>query len=319
MDKIMDKINKKVEVLTDKISSLIEELDNQPTHTYRMAQFAKEKKYKIEQMENHKQFLLNMKEMMDDKSIFLNNIAKYLLVDTKYELFLKAIRLKDYKDYKTFENYEKQFKSMKILNENNLNYVIGLFKQIKNHKEVSRSETKDLRKEEFKRLKIAGYFPTPEKVIDTMLLGVKINEGDTILEPSAGSGDIANFVKKFTKNIDCVEINYKLREYLKEKNHNVIGKNIYNIKDKKYDWIIMNPPFEKKEDIKQVRYCFDNLLKKGGTLISVLSTGALTNSSKINVEFEKFVNENGSKFSLPQKSFRDSGTNVSTMFIELKK
>lgn len=41
-----------------------------------------------------------------------------------------------------------------------------------------------------------GFYPSPEPVIELLMQGVKLTESMTILEPSAGKGDILDWIVK---------------------------------------------------------------------------------------------------------------------------
>lgn len=92
------------------------------------------------------------------------------------------------------------------------------------------------------------FYPTPEEIVDKMLDGVNLNYVKTVLEPSAGKGDIVHGLKEHTKyhnlDIDCVEINKDLRNCLKGAGYRVVGDDFLTYTTmKQYDLIVMNPPF----------------------------------------------------------------------------
>lgn len=65
------------------------------------------------------------------------------------------------------------------------------------------------------------FYPTPQSLVNKMLQGVDWNYIHTILEPSAGKGDILREIAKREGNrqfdVDCVEIDPNLRQILKYK------------------------------------------------------------------------------------------------------
>ena len=71
--------------------------------------------------------------------------------------------------------------------------------------------------------------------------------------------------------IKATEINFSLREALNKKGHNLTEETNCLGHHGKYDRILMNPPFEKLQDIDHVRHCFDQL-KEGGVLVAVMAT-----------------------------------------------
>ncbi len=66
-----------------------------------------------------------------------------------------------------------------------------------------------------------------------------------------------------------IEINPSLREILEMKGYNVVASDFLDYGGE-YDVIVMNPPFEKLQDIDHVRHAFD-LLTEGGRLVAVMS------------------------------------------------
>ena len=61
------------------------------------------------------------------------------------------------------------------------------------------------------------FYPTPAEVIEIMLQGETI-ENKTILEPSAGKGDIVDYLNEYgAKNVLTCEINQDLQKILKAK------------------------------------------------------------------------------------------------------
>jgi predicted RNA methylase len=167
---------------------------------------------------------------------------------------------------------------------------------------------------------IAGYFPTPAPVIALMMERARIQPGDTVLEPSAGSGNIADAVKEAGAAVECFEVHCTLREILAAKGHAVIGDDFTaETPPAKYDAVLMNPPFEKGQDIEHVRAAFGTL-KAGKRLVSVMSPGPFFRSDAKATAFrEWFDNHGGEKIDVAPGSFKESGTGVSTVIVILDK
>ena len=102
-----------------------------------------------------------------------------------------------------------------------------------------------------------NFYPTPPVLIDRMLSGVDFLQIGSVLEPSAGKGDITKAIQgrmnhergrwgdKEKYNIDCVEIDDNLRHILKGNDFRVVGDDFIKFyTSKRYDLIIANPPFE---------------------------------------------------------------------------
>ena len=175
--------------------------------------------------------------------------------------------------------------------------------------------------EKFRFLKIPGFFPTPKPTIETMLDRADIEEGMEVLEPSAGKGDIADSLKEAGHTPKVIEIRPALQDILQLKGYEVVGTDFLE-HTKKYDRIVMNPPFEKGQDIDHVRHAYE-LLKSGGKLVSIMSESPFFRTEKKYQEFRDWFDEvGGESEKLTQafkgkESFRQTG--VSGRIVEIEK
>jgi len=172
-------------------------------------------------------------------------------------------------------------------------------------------EVEDIKKE-------FQFFETPKELVKQMIDLAELKEGDTILEPSAGRGAIANEIKigKLFLN-EMNEKNYKvlLEKYKQVTDYDFIEGCFAGLFDK----IIMNPPFSKQQDIDHILRAFD-LLKNGGILISIVSESPFFRENKKSVEFRKFLEDNNAEIiKNPDETFKESGTMVKTRIIKVIK
>lgn len=170
-----------------------------------------------------------------------------------------------------------------------------------------------------------GFYETPKEVVLKMLALLEKTSDDNILEPSAGLGAIISvlleegFVAK-AENINVCEFNDIRADTLIEKGCTLVGKDFleYNA-NKKYTTIIMNPPFEVGQDLAHVTHAFENCLADGGELVSVMSAGVRFRTGAKYDAFRDLVNNFGRFESLPENSFKVSGTNVNAVLVYLSK
>ena len=113
------------------------------------------------------------------------------------------------------------------------------------------------------------YYPTPDNIVDVLVDYVGNVEGRRVLEPSAGMGNIAC---RF-ENITCVDKEPLNCVILKNRGLNVIYEDFlkYAVKKDvdKYDVIVMNPPYNKKQWKTHVDHAL-TLLKTDGIIYAVL-------------------------------------------------
>lgn len=107
-----------------------------------------------------------------------------------------------------------------------------------------------------------NFYPTPKAVISKMIEGINLSD-QLILEPSAGKGDILDFIldrllekcpsylnkdnikPDLLDNFYCIEKNPDLQNVLKGKGYNVIDSDfLSHISERTYDLIILNPPYD---------------------------------------------------------------------------
>ncbi len=170
--------------------------------------------------------------------------------------------------------------------------------------------------------KIEGFFPTPKAIVEKMLDEADIKPGEKVLEPSAGKGNIADAIREsYPDNaLDVVEWNASLNELLTEKGHNVVGVDFLQHSGE-YDKIIMNPPFEKGQDIDHIRHAY-SLLNDGGRVVCIMSEGPFFRSDKKATEFREWLDSlGGVSEKLPEGAFKSSerSTGVNTRLVVIDK
>ncbi len=177
---------------------------------------------------------------------------------------------------------------------------------------------------EIKLSNIPGYFPTQAPVIAIMLRRARIADGMRVLEPEAGSGYIADAIRAAHPGawVDTVEISPRLRDMLVLKNYRVMAFDFLefeNDQEAPYDRIVMNPPFERQQDLDHIRHAY-TLLAPGGILVSVLSPSFEFRSDRKSTEFRAWMREvNATWENLPDGSFKASGTGVSTRLLVVER
>jgi hypothetical protein len=166
-------------------------------------------------------------------------------------------------------------------------------------------------------IKIDGFFPTPSAVVAEMIEAADIQDGHTILEPSAGIGSIADAVAESADvSLHCVELRPSLCEILKLKGHTVENADFLTMQPRQFDRVLMNPPFERGQDVAHARHAF-GMLKPGGRLVAIMADSAAFRNG-----FSNWLEEVGGD-SKPMPSafdcvdaFRRTGVNVRLVTID---
>ena len=170
--------------------------------------------------------------------------------------------------------------------------------------------------------KIPGYFPTPKSLAVKVAVLAGIEDGDRLLEPSAGKGSLLDAVRDLGKDIQitAIEQNGDLSNILKAKGYDV-DQGDFLLRDGEYDKIVMNPPFENGQDMDHVQHAYD-LLAPGGRLVAITGAHWTFGEDKKSREFRDWLDDQDSTYEkLPDGSFKDSdnSTGVSTWLVEINK
>lgn len=141
------------------------------------------------------------------------------------------------------------------------------------------------------------FYPTPKSLLDKIgedfsELFNRFNRNRvSILEPSAGKGDIAEWLKKkvdssswghrdswsfWEADIDCIEIDRDLCSTLKGKHFRVVHDNFFSFDSRKrYDLIFMNPPFADGD--KHLLKAISLQERYGGVIVCILNAETIRN------------------------------------------
>lgn len=169
-------------------------------------------------------------------------------------------------------------------------------------------------------LKITGsedFYPTPESLLDKITEGLKWTQIHYVLEPSAGRGNICEYLRKERiitvgnykrklipeMDIDCIEIEPELRAILKEKDYRVIHDNFLTLHTyKHYDLIIMNPPFS--QGARHLLKAIEVQQVSGGAIICILNAETIRNPySNERKELQKRLEQYGAEIKYYEKAF----------------
>jgi hypothetical protein len=122
----------------------------------------------------------------------------------------------------------------------------------------------------------SDFYPTPSKVIETMLYGYDLNN-KVIWEPSAGKGDIVDYLLlQGAKQVIACEKNADLRKILSGK-CKLIADDCLQVQSHQVshiDFIVMNPPFSADE--KHIIHAFE-IAPAGCTIIALCNLSTVEN------------------------------------------
>ena len=174
--------------------------------------------------------------------------------------------------------------------------------------------------------KYHGHFPTPDKVAQQVISSAalyKHEEKLSVLEPSAGGGNIARLAVFDYTDVDCIELQGHLAYSLKSsgKYRNVWnGDFLARIPSAEYDRVVMNPPFDRERDIDHVLHALEFLKAPNGILVAIMSAGTeWRETSKSRAFRDQMASMNAKWLDLPAGSFSSVGTCCNTVLLRVWK
>jgi len=173
---------------------------------------------------------------------------------------------------------------------------------------------------------VPGFYPTPRAIVERLIESAYLYpDGLTVIEPSAGSGAIADVIRELHPGckLDVCEWNSTLCNLLEKKGHSVVGQDCM-VLDGVWDRVLMNPPFENKQDLKHVKRLYENNLVQGGALVSVMAYSGHDDIAECFEWMEKrfsgwLDDKDWDALLFPRDAFKESGTGVATCGLILRK
>jgi type I restriction-modification system DNA methylase subunit len=177
-------------------------------------------------------------------------------------------------------------------------------------------------------------FSTPPELAFVMLKLLKPMENAVALEPSAGTGCLASWLKIGGCKVEVNEISNRRRHLLEIQNFNPHKLNAEFIDDLldeeiKPNFILMNPPFSsnggrtKKNSNFGFRHIESSLrrLNPGGRLVCLLGKETCVNTTKGRTFWSRIKTEYKIRalLSVPSKAFYKHGTTIETVIIVIDK
>jgi predicted RNA methylase len=161
------------------------------------------------------------------------------------------------------------------------------------------------------------YFPTPAPVVEHLIDLAAVKPGMRVLEPSAGSGAIADALRAAGAQVDCIERDPGYASVLTDGGHTVRVADFLAVPPTaEFDRVVMNPPFTRGIDMQHVEHAL-RFLKPDGLVVSVMSW-AITDHTRRIAKFRALVEaKGGSVEAVPKRAFKKSGTDIDTVLVTI--
>ena len=165
------------------------------------------------------------------------------------------------------------------------------------------------------------FYPTPTSVAKHVVELSEIEEGNSVLEPSAGWGNLLDPI-----NVKCdilaIEPLMENSDVLRKKGYNHCVTTFEEFAEhntQKFDRVVMNPSFSEQRDVKHVLMAY-RLLKEGGILVAIVSENALYYKTETSSNFRDFLKKHNAIIEpVAPQSFKESGTTIDVVIVKIVK
>lgn len=149
-------------------------------------------------------------------------------------------------------------------------------------------------------------FYTPPEIAAMVIERAGIEPRMTVLEPSAGSGALADPARAAGGIVTAYDVREldgsEVRDFL-------------TVIPTPFDRVVMNPPFSRQQDMTHVTHGL-RFVRPGGRLVAIMSPSFLFRESRAASEFRALLDTVKHEVEhLPDGSFRSSGTMVNTVIL----
>lgn len=171
------------------------------------------------------------------------------------------------------------------------------------------------------------FYETPKAVAEVMVqllhLADDLSDGISILEPSAGHGALLRALPKSDDvTISAIEVDPAKADVLETEfpHVTVLEYDFLALREVgNFDYVIMNPPFTRMQDIDHVNHAF-GMLREGGRLVACMSTAWQFRGEPLAANFRALMQHfKGETIENPAGAFKSSGTDVNTVLVALNR
>ena len=172
-----------------------------------------------------------------------------------------------------------------------------------------------------------GFYPTPKDAAARLIEAARLYRGKSdapleVLEPSAGTGNLAQLVLDQGALVDCVEVHADRAAELQRdgRYRKVTICDFLKVEPGRlYDRVVMNPPFDRERDIDHVMHAL-KFLKPDGRLVAIMSAGTEFRETRKSQAFRELMTQmNADWRDLPAGSFASVGTCCNTVILSVRK
>ncbi len=160
-------------------------------------------------------------------------------------------------------------------------------------------------------------FYTPPELAKLVCDMAEVKAGQWGIEPSCGAGAILDETRRRGALMDAYEIRPDVAtaagadcaDFMQIEPGDEPG----------YDFVAMNPPFSKRQDVRHVNHAL-GFLRPGGRLVAIMSAGITFREDSPTRELRGVIRDGGGRIeALPEAAFKASGTMVNAVLVSVRR
>lgn len=169
------------------------------------------------------------------------------------------------------------------------------------------------------------FFATPEakavEAAEEVRKTLGTLRGKRGLEPSAGTGALANVARRMGADMAVIEAWNVNAIKLRAQGYDVIERDFLSVAPEEigtFDFVLANPPFTRNQDIQHVMHMLQ-FIRPGGALSVITSTSWLDGKTKAHAQFKEFLaTQDVTVTAIAAGAFQESGTGVPTVRLDFR-
>lgn len=168
------------------------------------------------------------------------------------------------------------------------------------------------------------FYPTPDNAADRVVQAACISGLDSVLEPSAGTGALADRILHCNPaSLTVIELDPARAQFLRQRYARFVNVDVFcgdfmvAAPGDVFDRVVLNPPFNPDLDVQHVIHAYRSALRSGGILAAVITPRYQSDGSPLAELLRRLVRDHGSVTPLPDNEAE--GATRETVLVRLMK
>ena len=166
------------------------------------------------------------------------------------------------------------------------------------------------------------FYPTPACVVECIRFRADLKPFQRVLEPSAGTGRLVNMAVAAGCKVTAIELDWNRAIRLRWRTWRAVEVwradflDVHFPPEKRFERVLMNPPFNPNLDVCHVLHAWDSALAGGGLLLAVVTPRYQRRKDGQSARLRHIIERHGEVHPLPDN--RQHGATRRTVLLKLQ-